>query len=76
MKKQKLLNKKQKTFLKIETKISPAARKMATESKIDLDDIMGSGKNGVILKEDLMNLMGKQPAPSEKKVKAWARRKN
>ena len=42
---------------------------MATESKINLDDIMGSGKNGVILKEDLMNLMGKQPAPSEKKLK-------
>jgi 2-oxoglutarate dehydrogenase E2 component (dihydrolipoamide succinyltransferase) len=54
---------------KLETKISPAARKMATESKINLDDIMGSGKNGVILKEDLMNLMGKQPAPSEKKLK-------
>ena len=33
-----------------ETKISPAARKMATESNVDLDKIEGTGKNGVILR--------------------------
>ena len=54
---------------KEETKISPAARKMASEAKIDLEKIQGSGKNGVILKEDIMDLMGSKPAPSERKIK-------
>ena len=49
--------------------ISPAARKMATEAKIDLNYIEGSGKHGVILKEDIMSLMGSKPSPSERKVK-------
>ncbi len=49
--------------------ISPAARKMATEAKVDLDKIQGSGKHGVILKEDIMSLMGSKPSPSERKIK-------
>jgi 2-oxoglutarate dehydrogenase E2 component (dihydrolipoamide succinyltransferase) len=48
--------------------ISPAARKIATESKINLNEVNGSGKNGIILKEDLLNLMGSTPKPSEQKV--------
>ena len=48
--------------------VSPAARKMANESKIDLSEIEGSGKNGLILKEDIMSLMGAKPAPSERKI--------
>jgi 2-oxoglutarate dehydrogenase E2 component (dihydrolipoamide succinyltransferase) len=48
--------------------VSPAARKMATESKIDLSEIKGSGKNGIILKEDLLSLMGSTPQPSERKT--------
>ena len=52
-----------------ETKISPAARKMASEAKVDIDKIQGTGKNGVILKEDIMSLMGSKPPPSERKVK-------
>ena len=48
--------------------VSPAARKMANESKIDLREIEGSGKNGLILKEDIMSLMGAKPAPSERKI--------
>ncbi len=54
---------------KQETKVSPAARKMATEGKIDLEKIKGTGKNGIILKEDIMGLMGSKPAPSERKIK-------
>ena len=42
---------------------------MANESKISIDRIEGSGKNGLILKEDIMNLMGSKPAPSERKIK-------
>tara|TARA_B100000963_G_C22559512_1_gene640667 strand:+ start:64 stop:1371 length:1308 start_codon:yes stop_codon:yes gene_type:complete len=59
----------EKPIERFEKKISPAARKMANETKIDLDNVKGSGKNGVILKEDIMSLMGSRPAPSERKVK-------
>ena len=41
---------------------------MATESKIDLNEIKGSGKNGIILKEDLLSLMGSVPQTSERKT--------
>ena len=54
---------------KIEKQVSPAARKLANETKVDLRNVEGSGKNGVILKEDIMSLMGSKPAPSERKVK-------
>ena len=49
--------------------VSPAARKMAAENKVDLNKIEGSGKHGVILKEDIMSLMGSKPSPSERKIK-------
>tara|TARA_X000001036_G_scaffold293566_1_gene272787 strand:- start:1218 stop:2549 length:1332 start_codon:yes stop_codon:yes gene_type:complete len=51
-----------------EPTISPAARKMATEARVDLNKIQGSGKHGVILKEDIMSLMGSKPSPSERKI--------
>ena len=61
---------KEKKKIKIqEPSISPAARKMATEAKVDLNKIEGSGKHGVILKEDIMSLMGSKPSPSERKIK-------
>ena len=59
----------EKTFKKEELKVSPAARKMADEAKVDLNLVEGSGKNGVILKEDIMSLMGSKPAPAERKIK-------
>ena len=58
----------EKSSKKKEKQISPAARKMANEAKVDLKDVQGSGKNGVILKEDIMILMGSKPAPSERKI--------
>ena len=54
---------------KKETLISPAARKMASEAKINFNEVKGSGKNGLVLKEDVMSLMGTKPSPSERKVK-------
>ena len=48
--------------------VSPAARKIAAVSKIDLSEIKGSGKNGIVLKEDLLSLMGSIPQPSERKI--------
>jgi len=49
--------------------VSPAARKMAEETKVDLSQVQGTGKNGVVLKEDIMSLMGSKPAPAERKIK-------
>ena len=54
---------------KEDAQVSPAARKMASEAKIDLEQVKGTGKNGIILKEDIMALMGSKPAPSERKIK-------
>jgi 2-oxoglutarate dehydrogenase E2 component (dihydrolipoamide succinyltransferase) len=59
----------EKVSQKLNQQVSPAARKMASEAKVDLSSIEGSGKNGVILKEDIMSLMGSKPNPSERKVK-------
>ena len=52
-----------------EKQVSPAARKMADEANVDLSVIDGSGKNGLILKEDIMSMMGSKPSPSERKIK-------
>ena len=58
----------QKEILPTNNTVSPSARKMAVESNIDLSAVKGTGKNGIILKEDIMNLMGAKPKPSERKV--------
>ena len=47
---------------------SPSARKMAAESNINIEELQGTGKNGVILKEDVMSLMGVNPPPSKRKI--------
>ena len=49
--------------------LSPAVRKIVAENKIDIQPIKGTGKDGRILKGDLINLMGEQSKPSERKVK-------
>jgi 2-oxoglutarate dehydrogenase E2 component (dihydrolipoamide succinyltransferase) len=59
----------EKVSQRVKQQVSPAARKMASEAKVDLSRVEGSGKNGVILKEDIMSLMGSKPAPTERKVK-------
>ena len=48
---------------------SPSARKMAQDKNINLDQIEGSGRRGMVLKEDLINLMGTKPALNLKKTK-------
>ena len=48
--------------------LSPSARKIIAEKKIDLDQVEGTGKNGLVLKGDLMHLMGVKPSPSERKI--------
>ena len=49
--------------------LSPAVRKIVSENKIDLKTVKGSGKDGRVLKGDLINLMGVNPPPSERKIK-------
>ncbi len=48
--------------------LSPAVRKIVDEKKIDIQSIKGTGKDGRILKGDLISLMGTNPQPSERKV--------
>ena len=65
---EKVFEKNLKPINKEEPPISPAARKMAIEAKVDVSEVRGSGKNGIILKEDIMSLMGSKPSPSERKI--------
>ena len=48
--------------------LSPAVRKIVEEKNIDIKNISGSGKEGRILKGDLINLMGSTPKPSDRKT--------
>ena len=47
--------------------VSPAARKIAADSNINLNEVKGSGRNGIILKEDILSLMAAAPKPSDRK---------
>ena len=49
--------------------LSPAVRKIVKEKKLDLGDVEGTGKDGRILKGDLIELMNQPPKPSERKIK-------
>ena len=56
--------------IKVEKNIlSPAVRKIVDEKRIDIKNIKGSGKDGRILKGDLISLMGSTPKTSERKIK-------
>ena len=48
--------------------LSPSVRKIVAEKKIDIQSIKGTGKDGRILKSDLIKRMGEQPQPSERKI--------
>ena len=56
------------TAKKIDT-LSPAVRKIVEENNIDLKKVKGSGKEGRILKGDLIDMMGINPKSSERKIK-------
>jgi 2-oxoglutarate dehydrogenase E2 component (dihydrolipoamide succinyltransferase) len=49
--------------------LSPSVRKIVKEKNIDTKNISGSGKEGRILKGDLINLMSSMPKPSDRKVR-------
>ena len=48
--------------------LSPAVRKIVVENKIDINAIQGSGKDGRVLKGDLIGMMGVNPKQSERKI--------
>ena len=48
--------------------LSPAVRKIVTENNIDVNKIEGSGRDGRILKGDLISLMGENPQPNQRKI--------
>ena len=49
--------------------LSPAVRKLVTEKNLKLEGLIGSGKNGTILKGDLLGLMNRSPQPNQRKIK-------
>jgi 2-oxoglutarate dehydrogenase E2 component (dihydrolipoamide succinyltransferase) len=44
--------------------LSPAAKKIAQEHSLDIDTIKGTGKNGRVTKEDVMDAVAKKSAPA------------
>ncbi len=54
-------------YVEEEKVASPSARKLAQERNININQIKGSGKHGVVLKEDLLSLMGSKPPKNLKK---------
>ncbi|GIT35571.1 MAG: hypothetical protein Ct9H300mP5_0400 [Candidatus Pelagibacterales bacterium] len=48
--------------------LSPAVRKIVEENKIDIKNIEGSGKDGRLVKGDIIRWMSIAPKPSERKV--------
>ena len=48
---------------------SPAVRKIILDKKIDINQIKGTGKDGRVLKGDLLNLMNELPKVNERKLK-------
>ena len=56
----------------INQSLSPAVRKIVVENNIDINSIQGSGKDGRVLKGDLISLMGANPKPSERKIQYGA----
>jgi len=53
---------------KIKQNLSPAVRKIAEENQIDISNLEGSGKDGRISKGDLINLMGNNPQPLNRRM--------
>jgi len=48
--------------------LSPAVRKIVAEQKINLTEVRGTGKDGMVLKGDLITLMGQSTQPNQRKI--------
>ena len=49
--------------------LSPAVRKIVKDKNIDISKVDGTGREGRILKGDLINLMSSKPSPNQRKLK-------
>ena len=49
--------------------LSPAVRKLVSEKKINIQEVKGTGKNGAVLKGDIIKLMGTTPKLNQRKIK-------
>tara|TARA_A100001011_G_scaffold71334_1_gene73118 strand:+ start:318 stop:1700 length:1383 start_codon:yes stop_codon:yes gene_type:complete len=58
-----------KNFKTEDNKLSPAVRRIVAEKKIDVNKVKGTGKDGRILKGDVINLMDVSPEPNQRKIK-------
>ena len=52
----------------IKRSLSPAVRKIVEENNINVGKVTGTGKDGRILKGDLISLMEAKPKPSQRKI--------
>jgi len=68
LKKEEMLTDSQNTKTQVVQNLSPAVRKIVKEKNIDVNTLSGSGKEGRILKGDLINLMSTTPTPSKRKI--------
>ena len=50
------------------TNLSPAVRKIVKDKNIDISKVDGTGKDGRILKGDLIDLMSSKPSPNKRKL--------
>ena len=48
--------------------LSPAVRKIVAEKNIEISQVQGTGKDGRVLKGDLISLMGANPKPNQRKI--------
>ena len=48
--------------------LSPAVRKIAAENNIDVEKVEGTGREGRVLKGDLLSLMGTNPQPNQRRI--------
>ncbi len=48
--------------------LSPAVRKIAAENNIDVEKVKGTGRDGRVLKGDLLSLMGINPQPNQRRI--------
>ena len=48
--------------------LSPAVRKIAVENNINVEKVKGTGRDGRILKGDLLSLMGAKPQTNQRKI--------
>ena len=48
--------------------LSPAVRKIAAENNIDVENVKGTGRDGRVLKGDLLSLMGTNPQPNQRRI--------